>query len=211
MDFMRDGTILFPTMSWRFVKPDRNVFDELQTPSNTGLLTEIFRTRHAERRSLHPTHSVAGLGPACGSLLSAHHRCVTPCGPESPFRRLVGVEAHVLMLGIGMDCCTLLHAAEEEIAPDLYVRPPSEAEAYVCVDRAGGRHDVTLRRHQFLQRDYWQCQDRLHSRGELQIFAIDNSICRVFAAQAMFELATGMLRDKPSALLAESGQRYRWM
>ena len=60
VDYMEPGTLLLPTMSWRFVKPDKPWFDELQTSSNTGILTELFRTQYATARSLHPTHSIAG-------------------------------------------------------------------------------------------------------------------------------------------------------
>src|SRR5205823_3990184 len=63
-EYLAQGTLLLPTMSWRYVKPASPVFDELQTPSNTGFLSELFRTRYATARSLHPTHSVA----ACGKL-----------------------------------------------------------------------------------------------------------------------------------------------
>ena len=57
------GTLVMPTMTWRTVTPDRPVWDELATPSHTGVLTEVFRTRYATARSIHPTHSVAACGP----------------------------------------------------------------------------------------------------------------------------------------------------
>src|SRR2546423_15132123 len=57
LGYLEGGTLLMPTMSWRTVTPDNPVFDELKTPSHTGVLTEIFRTQYASHRSLHPTHS----------------------------------------------------------------------------------------------------------------------------------------------------------
>ncbi|HVI62949.1 MAG TPA: AAC(3) family N-acetyltransferase, partial [Bradyrhizobium sp.] len=64
IEYMRGGNLLMPTMTWRTVTPEQPHWDELETPSHTGVLTEIFRTRYASGRSIHPTHSVAGLGPA---------------------------------------------------------------------------------------------------------------------------------------------------
>src|SRR5471030_222268 len=61
---MAGGNLFMPTMTWRTVLPDKPLWDELKTPSHTGILSEIFRTRYATGRSLHPTHSVAGVGPA---------------------------------------------------------------------------------------------------------------------------------------------------
>ncbi len=64
IEYMRDGNLFMPTMTWRTVTPEQPHWDEIETPSHTGVLTEIFRTRYASGRSIHPTHSVAGLGPA---------------------------------------------------------------------------------------------------------------------------------------------------
>ena len=54
LDYMKHGTILFPTMSWRYVNPKTPIFYINKTPSNTGILTELFRQKYAEKRSLHP-------------------------------------------------------------------------------------------------------------------------------------------------------------
>src|SRR6185295_12382366 len=55
---MRGGNLLMPAMTWRTVTPEKPQWDELATPSITGVLSEIFRTRYASTRSIHPTHSV---------------------------------------------------------------------------------------------------------------------------------------------------------
>lgn len=211
VDYMKPGTLLLPTMSWRFVKPDKPIFDELQTPSNTGILTEIFRTRYAVRRSLHPTHSVAGRGRLVNKLLGSHHLDETPCGGRSPFGLLAAYDGWVLMLGISVDCCTLLHHVEEMTAPDLYVRPPSQCETYICRDRNGREVTVSLRRHLFLPRDYWQFQDLLARKGQFRVVMVDGIVCRAFRAQDMVRVATEVLRNRPDAIIAKPGQRYRMM
>ena len=85
IDHMRDGNLFMPTMTWRTVTLENPDWDELETPSHTGVLTEIFRTRYASARSIHPTHSVAGLGPAARALLSRHHVDNTPVSGNSPY------------------------------------------------------------------------------------------------------------------------------
>ncbi len=211
VDYMEPGTLLLPTMSWRFVKPDKPVFDELQTPSNTGVLTEIFRAKYATRRSLHPTHSVAGCGRQVDELLGSHHLDETPCAWRSPFGLLAGRDGWVLMLGISMDCCTLIHHVEEMTAPDLYVRPVSERETYSCRDRQGGEVTVSLRRHLFLPRDYWQFQDLLASQGRFHVTMVDGIVCRAFRARDMVRVAADLLKKHPDAVIAKPGQRYRMM
>ena len=211
VDYMKSGTLLLPTMSWRSVKPDARYFDELKTPSNTGILTEIFRNDYAQRRSLHPTHSVAGVGRQVDEMLGTHHLSETPCSAESPFGHLATANGHVVMMGIGMDCCTLIHHVEEIFAADYYVCPPERRETYTCRDRHGTEHVVHLRRHLFLPRDYWQYQDRLHAEGNLRIFPCDTSICLGFRATDMVSEVAESLKRRPDAIIAKPGQRYRMM
>ena len=211
VDYMAPGTLLLPTMSWRYVKPEAPVFDELSTRSNTGILTELFRTRYASTRSLHPTHSVAGRGDRAAELLGSHHLDETPCSPRSPFGLLATHEGWVVMMGIPMDCCTLIHHVEEMVAPDLYLKPPAQREAYTCRDRRGREVTVFLRRHLFLPRDYYQFQDLLGADGRLRITRVDNTICRAFRATDMVRVVTETLTKRPDAIIARPGQRYRMM
>jgi aminoglycoside 3-N-acetyltransferase len=211
VDYMAPGTLLLPTMSWRYVKPEKPVFDELSTPSNTGILTELFRTRYASARSLHPTHSVAGRGELAAELLGSHHLDETPCSPRSPFGLLGKHGGWVVMLGITMDCCTLIHHVEEMIAPDLYLKTRAQRETYTCRDRHGREVTVFLRRHLFLPRDYYQFQDMLAVGGLLPVTRIDNTICRAFRAADMVGVVTQTLGRRPDAIIARAGQRYRMM
>jgi aminoglycoside 3-N-acetyltransferase len=209
--YTAQGTLLLPAMSWRHVKPADPNFSELDTPSNVGVLTEVFRTRMATRRSLHPTHSVAGLGAGVDELLGAHHLDETPCSPRSPFGRLVEADGWVLMLGIGFDCCTLVHYGEETVAPELYLRPPQSVETYACRDRQGQVHTVRLRRHLFLPRDFWQFHDQLERDGRLRLGWLGSVACRAFAARELHHRVLRTLETRPDAIIARPGQRYRRM
>ena len=140
-----------PTMSWRFVNATQPIFNVKETLSNTGILTELFRNLPEVRRSLHPTHSVAGRGKLATTLLATHQQSQTPCDAFSPFGQLaVGEEVHVIMFGVGMDCCTLVHCVEELQAPSFYVKPDYDDTLYYCYDATQQAHTVKLRRHQFL-------------------------------------------------------------
>src|SRR5690242_1481277 len=56
LNYMRNGTVVMPTMTWRTVTPKNPHWDEIETRSETGVMTEMFRTRYASSRSIHPTH-----------------------------------------------------------------------------------------------------------------------------------------------------------
>lgn len=211
VEYMKPGTLLMPTMSWRFVNAAHPVFDELQTPSNTGILTEIFRTTYAEARSCHPTHSVAGKGPLSSHLLNSHHLDDTPCSPRSPFGLHAQDNGWIVMMGISIDCCTLIHAIEEVMAPELYLKASSQRETYLCRNRTGEERTVALRRHRFLPRNYFQFQDALASRGLLGVTRVDNTLCRAFRAGDMVQVVTDRLKGAPDAIIAKPGERYRMM
>jgi len=211
IEYMSPGTLLMPTMSWRAVNPENPLFDELQTPSITGILTEIFRTEYATRRSLHPTHSVAGHGRLTDDLLAFHHLDEKPCWDKSPWGLLDDYDAHVLLLGVEMDSCTLVHHVEQAIAPELYLSPPEARERYICRDRH--RHEIEMytRRTLRLPRNFWQFEEMLVAEGKVREQMLAGTRCRSFAAKNMVRVIADTLRHCPDAIIAKPGQRYRMM
>ena len=209
LDYLSAGNLFMPTMTWRSVTLDNPYWDEMATPSHTGVLTEIFRTRYAVARSIHPTHSVAGWGAAAPLLLSRHHVDTTPVSGNSPYGLMRDYDAYVLMLGVGLECCTAIHLPEETVNVDFYVRPPEQAELYHCRDRHGVVHDVRTRRHPRLDRDFTQFAAPLAKRDLLvsgdiagcpfTIVALADLLRHVFAALIQNPRAT--LRQ-PQAVIA---------
>ena len=211
VEYMAPETLLMPTMSWRAVTPDSPVFDELATPSITGLLTEMFRTQYAIRRSLHPTHSVAGRGRLTDDMLAFHHLDEMPCSGRSPWGLLDDYDAHVLLIGVEMDTCTLVHHVEQSVAPELYLRPPETRERYICRDRHGHEIAMHTRRTLRLPRNFWQFEDMLAAQGRVHRQLLAGTLCRSFAAKDIVRVVSDTLRRCPEAIIAKAGQRYRMM
>lgn len=201
IDEMRGGTVLMPTMTWRTVTPANPIFDELNTPGHTGVLTEVFRTRFASHRSLHPTHSAAGLGPLAKLLLSTHHEGTTPCAGNSPYGLARDYDASILMLGVSLEACTAIHHAEEVMAPELYVRPLNEAEDYELVDRRGITHRVKTRRHPRLPRDFPKFEPALKDEGLLEAGRVGEAPWRLFSARDLYRLLFTSLERRRDATL----------
>ncbi len=203
--YMAPGTLVMPTMSWRIVTPQNPVFDELATPSHVGVLAETFRIRYATHRSLHPTHSVAASGRLAAALTVGHHLDDTPCSLNSPYGKATREDAHVLMLGIGLERCTAIHHAEEMIAPDVYLKPADEAEHYVCRDRAGAAHDMRLRRHLKLSRDFPQFTAPLLRQRRLIAGELTGMPWLAVAQRDLLAEVTGALERDPRAIIAPPG------
>jgi len=208
---MESGTILMPAMSWRAVNPANPVFDEILTPSIVGVLTELFRVRLATHRSLHPTHSVAGRGRLVDALLGTHHLDETPCSARSPWGLLDDYDARVVLLGVEMDSCTLVHHVEETIAPDLYLQPAESRERYICRDRNGREIEVYTRRTRRLPRNFWQFENILAAEGGIRRYNITGTPCIGFRARDMVRIISETLRRRPDAIIAKPGERQKIM
>lgn len=112
-----EGTLLMPTFPFHGRQRDYaercDTFDVRETPSQAGLVTEVFRRMPGVMRSLHPTHPVAGWGRHAANLLATHHLGTT-FGPHSPLYKLGELGGHVVGLGTRpRDTFTILHVPEE--------------------------------------------------------------------------------------------------
>ncbi|MGA2321635.1 MAG: AAC(3) family N-acetyltransferase [Solirubrobacteraceae bacterium] len=132
-----EGTLLVPTFPFTGREADylatNPSFDVRRTPSQSGLMTELFRRMPDTVRSLHPTHPVSGWGAHAAEILSTHHLGET-FAETSPFCRLREYDGAVVGIGVGiMRGFTIIHAAE-------YLHP--EARAYAFSSQA---ETVTLK------------------------------------------------------------------
>ncbi|HUM68943.1 MAG TPA: AAC(3) family N-acetyltransferase [Chloroflexota bacterium] len=112
-----DGTLLMPALTYETVTSNAPVFDVRQTPANVGIIPETFRQQPDVQRSVHPTHSVCGVGPLAAALLLPHMEDETLCGVHSPFHTLPAHNGQILMLGCGLRPNTSMHALEELVMP----------------------------------------------------------------------------------------------
>lgn len=62
IEYFKEGLLLLPTHTWKNVNEENPVYDPDNTASCVGILTNLFLKRDGVIRSLHPTHSMAGIG-----------------------------------------------------------------------------------------------------------------------------------------------------
>jgi aminoglycoside 3-N-acetyltransferase len=75
-------------------------FDVRRTPSQMGLVTELFRRTPGVTRSLHPTHSICALGPLANELCATHHLSPWRFGELSPFGIMARRKTTIIGLGV---------------------------------------------------------------------------------------------------------------
>ena len=113
MEYMRDGLLVLPTHTWEYVNVNNPVMDVLYTPSNVGILTNLFRKRENVYRSLHPTHSVAAVGKDAKEFVAGEEKVNTSCGHGGTYYKLWERDAQILLLGVNFNCNTFIHGMEE--------------------------------------------------------------------------------------------------
>lgn len=103
----------------------------------TGAIGETLREEPDSVRSCHPTHRWAGVGDGASFLLGGHRDSATPCGRESPFFRLMERDGLVLLLGVGVNSITNIHAVEDiRNLPSLSaIDPPHRHATYTTSGR----------------------------------------------------------------------------
>lgn len=147
LSVLPNGTLLMPALSFATVVDDHPVFSLKDTPSCVGTITETFRKRVGVVRSVHPTHSVCGIGKYAEEILSKHIDTATPVGANSPFALLPKYNGKILMLGCGLRCNTSMHGVEELIKPDYLLR--KTPVLYTLIDENGNKHQKEYKRHNF--------------------------------------------------------------
>lgn len=197
-----DGTLLMPTLSYELAHQPDPVFDQLRTPSVVGALSEFYRTQPGVQRSLHPTHSVAGRGPAFAALIAGHLDDSTPCGPHAPFHRLLfRDDAQVLFLGCGLRPNTCMHAVEE-LLPVPYIAGHDVHYRVIAAD--GSERRAVVRAYGFRRRGLTQRYDRLGalmSGGELRRGPVLAAACELLEATAIRAHGLAALRRDPYAFV----------
>lgn len=190
-----EGTLLMPALSWENVTTHNPVFDLQRTPSCVGSIAETFRLRENTKRSLHPTHSVCGLGKITEELLSAHAQDNTPCGPNSPFHQLPMYNGQILMLACGLIYNTSMHAIEELVEPPYLYDPPV---VYTLIDENNQAYQKEYIPHNFI--GWRQRYDRISEvcpKTCLKVGQVVGTDSYLIEASSLWKVVLRTLRKDP--------------
>lgn len=194
-----NGTVALPTFTWReFHAAHEVVFDLAETACETGIIPETFRKRPGVRRSLHICHSVAALGPQTENLLGDGVRSFWG---RAVFDALYACDAWNVMLGVGYQSCTALHAAEEivQVPYRSYrdfvgsrVRLPDGTEL-PCVSVEYLRQDDSFN-------DFAKMEGILAAKGRLEATQVGNARVTAARIRDVIDEAVERLRENPRFL-----------
>ena len=114
-EYLCDGLLLIPTHTWAVVNRSNPFFDVRSTVPNIGTLARVAAFRPDAVRSLHPTHSLAVFGKGAREYIQGEENSATPAPVGGCLSRLYELGGKVLLLGIGHERNTYLHAVDERM------------------------------------------------------------------------------------------------
>ncbi|HOJ12760.1 MAG TPA: AAC(3) family N-acetyltransferase [Clostridiales bacterium] len=187
------GTLVMPTLTFASINEAEPFFDASETPSGTGLITEVFRKMPDARRSLHLFSSAAALGEKAEYITSYHDD--TPCGPGTPYQKIIELEGYVLFIGAGFGSNTLFHVAEEYVNPP-YMRYKTIKNAKIN-DLEGNTYFRDIRRYDCYQTGIIRRLDRMkdifENENVLTRTVIGNSNITLIRAEDNFRISCNLL------------------
>jgi aminoglycoside N3'-acetyltransferase len=144
----QEGTLAFPC--WQFnvraedyIRENDPVFDLKNSPSAMGKLPDELRLDPRASRSFHPTNSIVAIGKHARVLTDGHEKGIYPCGDQSPFYKLIGLNAKVAGIGVTVDNLTFVHTVEDTMKDEFPLKTRNE-EVFPCrcIDGDGNEHIV---------------------------------------------------------------------
>jgi aminoglycoside 3-N-acetyltransferase len=123
------GTLVFPAfttpLSMLETVREKNRVFTINDPVTTGSIPETFRHLSGVVRSIHFTHSLAARGKHAEYITAGHYQQKLNFGKESPFGKLLELNAKVVGLGVNLGPVTFYHVFEDlfpELFPEVYLK-----------------------------------------------------------------------------------------
>ncbi len=174
-------------------------YDPARSRSNTGAVTEYFRKCPGVRRSAHPTHSVAGIGPAASDLLGSARPDQAPLAREGFWGKLVEMGGHVLLL-CPVKSTTIFHVGETWLG-----LPQPKLIVHALNSR--GRRKVYVVPNAPWHTDHFAASMAapLISRGVMHEAKLGESTIRLAPAREMADISVEANRVNPLVSLGKGG------
>lgn len=178
------------------IRDELPLFDpDWSPPWGMGRLVDLVWRAPGAVRSFHPVESVAAIGPKAEHLVRPHP-LDDPMGPRSPWARLCELDATVVLLGVGLDRCSLLHHAER-MAEVPYV----DVSYAMPIALDGDRTWIEVTSGNNCSEGFPRLEPTLRRAGLVRDVLVGEARTMVLSARSLVEQARLALARDPTALL----------
>ena len=198
--FAVNGNLLMVSIPFRgsaydYLKSNKT-FNVKKTLSMMGLVTEMFRRKPETLRSLHPTHPVLASGKDAGWFIAGHEESLYPCGPLSPFDKLLKMKGKILFFDVGFEAITFFHYVEHLLRDELPFPVYSDETFSVNVVDTDG-HPRTVKSYGFskVPRRADKLYDEMSRQGKVRRARVGNSRMLLVTAEDVVSCQSAMVRD----------------
>ncbi len=202
------GTLVFPTFVQRDFENAYKNWNVATSPSDVGLITEIFRRRAGVSRSDQATHSVAAWGAEAEAITGEHGAWGkrqgvygdTPFAAASPWQKMYDSGGKVLFLGVPMRSNTYHHFVEYRLVEELLAKAP-ETERSMLADMLAKTEEEYARQHKiwpFLNGDTMLAfQSRFLRSGLMRTTRCADAQLSVIEIRPMVDILEKEAREHP--------------
>ena len=190
-DYLTEGLFLVPTHTWSVVTENQPVYDVRSSVPNIGALPRAAAARTDGVRSLHPTHSMWGIGKDAAAYLKNEENAATPSAPGFAWERLYTRNTKILLIGVNNTKNTFIHSVEE--FADIPDRLASTSYEITAIDYDGVAHShpyttYECSRCRDVSRQFDTVEKPFFEMGVQQLGRLGNAEVRVVDARKCREL-----------------------
>ena len=183
--YLNEGLFLVPTHTWANVTREQPIFDVNATLPCIGALPTVAAFRKDGVRSLHPTHSMAAFGSRAAAFLRGEESAQTPCPKGGAWARLKDEDATILLLGVGLNRYTFLHAVDEMLDLNHFGEP----FPVTVINQKGERTTQMFRPHHNTGSEFFENYRKpLEALGALKQMPLGNTTVGVCSARKTAEV-----------------------
>lgn len=189
-----EGTLSAPIFRNYFWGGPDQIWDRDNSPSLMGRISEAIRTWEGNYRSHHAPHPIAAIGKMADDLTDRHN--ITDFSFDSPFARLIELNAWIVLLGVDFNVCTMIHLIEER-AEVPYRR---WIDLSGTVINKGIPTRMTYRffaRYPCVENDFIRFGKRLEDEGFVKKTVIGKCIAKAVRSRDLYEKAMSLVRQDP--------------
>ena len=142
-----EGTLVAPSypkyISREFMQ-NNEMFDVNNSPSYSGMISELLRRMPGAKRSLHPTKSVVALGKYSEELIKHHGESLFPYDENSPYYKIMKYDGKIMGVGVNAEFLSFYHVIEDVLKKDFPVDVYGE-EIFTkfCIDSSNNNKTIS--------------------------------------------------------------------
>jgi len=188
-----------PREQWDAIRAELPLFDPAtSTPRRMGRIADLVWRRPGALRTAHPVESIAALGPRAKWIVD-RSPIDDPKGPRGPWARLVEADARIVLLGVGLERCTMIHHAERMVDVDYqfpYAFPflLEGQRVWLEVDASGGS----------CSDGFYALLPHLEAANALTMDHVGDASVTSISARTLFDVCCALLRATPHALFCHA-------